>query len=199
MFKVQNSKYLKYSKYSILYMLRVIEEYITNDNCMTILVTAFLLGLVGSLHCAGMCGPIALSLPLRGVSVLEKIWGSTLWSIGRIITYSLMGALFGLIGTGFKLLGFQQVISVAMGILMIISVFLPALFEKYTFGRLIRIFNPIRRGIQRLFNEKNNKALFLIGIFNGLLPCGLIYVAIAGAIGTAEFPAAILYMALFGL
>ncbi len=166
---------------------------------MEILITAFLLGLAGSLHCVGMCGPIALSLPLRGESVLQKIWGSILWSLGRIVTYSLMGALFGLIGSGFKLLGFQQVISVAMGIVMVLSVFLPALFKKYTFGGLRAIFNPVRKGFQNLFREKNNKALFLIGIANGLLPCGLVYVAVAGAIGTADFLPAIGYMALFGL
>ena len=164
-----------------------------------IFLTAFLLGLFGSLHCAGMCGPIALSLPLRGESLLQKIWGSILWSLGRIVTYSLMGALFGLIGSGFKMLGFQQVISIAMGILMILSVFLPSLAKRFTSGAMISFFNPIRKGMQHLFREKNNKALFLIGIFNGLLPCGLVYMAIAGAIGTADFRLAIAYMALFGL
>jgi len=165
---------------------------------MMIFLTAFLLGLFGSLHCAGMCGPIALSLPLRGESLLQKIWGSILWSLGRIVTYSLMGALFGLIGSGFKLLGFQQVISIAMGILMILSVFLPSLLKKFTSGAMVSFLNPIRKGMQRLFREKNNKALFLIGIFNGLLPCGLLYVAIAGAIGTSDMLKAISYMALFG-
>lgn len=166
---------------------------------MTILLTAFLLGLMGSLHCVGMCGPIALSLPLRGETIVQKIWGSTLWSTGRIVTYSLMGALFGLIGEGFKLLGYQQIISITMGILMILSVLLPALFKKFTFGYLISVFDPIRRGMQRLFQEKNNKALFLIGLFNGLLPCGLVYLAIAGAIGSADLLTAIGYMVLFGL
>ena len=153
---------------------------------MTILFTAFILGLMGSLHCIGMCGPIALSLPLRGKTVWQKIWGSTLWSIGRIITYSIMGALFGVIGSGLKILGYQQVISIIVGILMILSVFLPALFKNYNFGSLSFIFSPIRRGMQRLFQEKNNRALFLLGIFNGLLPCGLVYMAIAGAIGDSR-------------
>jgi len=166
---------------------------------MSILVTALLLGLMGSLHCVGMCGPIALSLPLRGETVIQKIWGSILWSLGRIVTYSTMGALFGLIGTGFKMLGYQQTISITIGFLMILSVFLPAFFKKFSNLGLIALFNPIRKGMQRLFQEKNNKALFLIGIFNGLLPCGLVYLAIAGAIGTADFRLAIGYMALFGL
>ncbi|MCX6221466.1 MAG: sulfite exporter TauE/SafE family protein [Bacteroidia bacterium] len=166
---------------------------------MTILITAFLLGLMGSLHCVGMCGPIALSLPLQGNTILRKIWGSTLWSLGRIVTYSLMGALFGLIGAGFKMLGYQQIISIAIGVGMILSVILPSLFKKFTFGALLSIFNPIRKGMQRLFQEKNNRALFLIGIFNGLLPCGLVYFAIAGAIASADLVSAVGYMALFGL
>lgn len=166
---------------------------------MTILFTAFILGLMGSLHCVGMCGPIALSLPLRGKTVWLKIWGSTLWSVGRIVTYGFMGALFGAIGSGLKILGYQQAISIAAGVLMIISVFLPTLFKNQNFGSLSFIFNPIRRGMQRLFQEKNNRALFLLGIFNGLLPCGLVYMAIAGAIGTAEFFSSTFYMVLFGL
>lgn len=166
---------------------------------MTILITAFVLGLMGSLHCVGMCGPIALSLPLRSGSIPGKITGSVLWSLGRIVTYSLMGALFGLIGSGFRLLGYQQVISVVIGIVMILSAILPSLNHRLTSGGTISLFSPVRKGMQHLLQEKNNHALFLIGIFNGLLPCGLVYLAIAGAIGSAGWVPAIAYMALFGL
>lgn len=166
---------------------------------MTILITALLLGLMGSMHCAGMCGPLALSLPLRGTSILQKCWGGILWSLGRIVTYGLMGALFGMIGAGFRMIGFQQIISVVMGVLMILSIILPSIFKKYTSGAAAHLLNPVRRGMQHLFREKNNKALFLIGIFNGLLPCGLIYLAIAGAIGTSALLPAIGYMVLFGI
>ena len=166
---------------------------------MTILYTALILGLAGSLHCVGMCGPIALSLPLRSKTIPGKIWGGTLWSLGRILTYSIMGALFGLIGSGFKMLGYQQIISIVIGGMMIISVFLPALFNKFSSGSRLALFNPIRRGMQQLFKVRNNRALLLIGIFNGLLPCGLVYMAIAGAIATADFVYSVLYMALFGL
>jgi sulfite exporter TauE/SafE len=166
---------------------------------MAILFTAFLLGLMGSLHCVGMCGPIALSLPLRGDTIVQKIWGSTLWSLGRILTYSIMGVLFGLIGSGFKMLGYQQIISILIGSLMILSVFLPSLFKKFAFGRITALFNPLRKGLQQLLKEKNNRALFLIGLFNGLLPCGLVYMAVAGAIATSDVFYAMLFMALFGL
>jgi len=164
-----------------------------------ILYTAFLLGLAGSLHCVGMCGPIALSLPLRSKTISGKIWGSALWSLGRILTYSIMGTLFGLIGSGFKMLGYQQIISILIGAMMILSVFLPSLFKKFTAGSITALFNPIRRGMQHLLKEKNNRALFLIGIFNGLLPCGLVYMSVAGAIATSDFYYSVLFMILFGL
>jgi sulfite exporter TauE/SafE len=164
-----------------------------------ILFTAFILGLAGSLHCVGMCGPIALSLPLRGTTIPAKILGSTLWSLGRILTYSIMGALFGLIGSGFKMLGYQQVISIAVGVMMILSVFLPALFRNFPSVSFTALFSPVRRGMQRLLKERNNRALFLIGIFNGLLPCGLVYMAVAGAIATADLIYAVLFMILFGI
>jgi uncharacterized protein len=166
---------------------------------MSIVHTAFFLGLAGSFHCVGMCGPIALSLPLRGDSVFRKIWGSILWSAGRIVTYSLIGALFGVIGEGFKLIGFQQVISIAIGILMIFTVILPSVFKNFSFGHTLPFIGHIRNGMKHLFQGKNLMALFLIGIFNGLLPCGLVYLAVAGAIGTADLWKGIAYMALFGL
>lgn len=166
---------------------------------MSIIYTAFVLGLAGSFHCVGMCGPIALSLPLRGDSILQKIWGSILWSAGRIVTYSLIGALFGLIGEGFKLIGYQQIISIVIGILMILSVILPSVFKNFSISKSFPFLNHLRNGMRTLFQGKNLMALFLIGIFNGLLPCGLVYLAVAGAIGTADVLKGIAYMALFGL
>ena len=65
---------------------------------MTILLSAFVLGLMGSFHCAGMCGPIAIALPLHGNVVSQKILGGTLYNVGRTITYGIMGAIFGFLG-----------------------------------------------------------------------------------------------------
>ncbi|MCE1198310.1 MAG: sulfite exporter TauE/SafE family protein [Marinilabiliales bacterium] len=166
---------------------------------MSILITALVLGLMGSLHCVGMCGPLALSLPLRGDRTMQKILGSMLWSLGRIVTYGIMGALFGAIGSGFKMLGYQQAISVILGVTMILFALLPSLFNRMTFQPLQKIFQPMRLGMQRLLREKNRRALFILGLFNGLLPCGLVYMAIAGALGTGDFYLSIAYMALFGL
>ena len=166
---------------------------------MEILITGLLLGLMGSFHCVGMCGPIAISLPLHGNSFAQKAFGGILYNLGRTLTYGLMGAVFGLIGQGFQLMGFQKWISIAMGALMVLSVLLPSVFKKINLGNKIPFTSWLRRGIQKLFAKRSYGGLFLIGLLNGFLPCGLVYMAIAGSIGTADLYYGIAFMILFGL
>ena len=100
-------------------------------------ITALTIGLIGSLHCLGMCGPIAVALPLSKASWSEKIAGALLYNMGRIITYGAMGAIFGLLGRGIKLAGLQQWASIGLGIIMIVSVLFPVVFrEKINIGKL---------------------------------------------------------------
>jgi len=168
---------------------------------MTILLSALVLGIMGSFHCAGMCGPIAVALPLHGNTVLQKIFGGTLYNLGRTLTYGIMGALFGMLGQGIHLLGFQQKVSVVMGALMIISVLFPALFRnQYNLDKsLFSFVGKLKKSIGKLFTVRSFSSLFFIGLLNGLLPCGLVYIAIAGAIGTGNSAQGTLYMILFGL
>ena len=90
-----------------------------------IIFAAFAMGLLGSFHCVGMCGPLALSLPLNDNSVWSKFSGGLLYNAGRIVTYSLFGFVFGIIGKSVALFGFQQWLSIALGILIIVFVILP--------------------------------------------------------------------------
>ncbi len=168
---------------------------------MTILISAFVIGLMGSFHCAGMCGPIAIALPLHGNTVPQKIFGGALYNIGRTITYGIMGAIFGLLGQGLQLLGFQQKISVVMGAVMIISVLFPALFRnQYSMEKSwLKAVGKLKKTIAGMFSIRSFQSLFFIGMLNGLLPCGLVYMAIAGAIGTGGAIQGSLYMILFGL
>ncbi|MGQ1785920.1 sulfite exporter TauE/SafE family protein [Saccharicrinis sp. GN24d3] len=165
---------------------------------MEIILSGFVLGIMGSVHCAGMCGPIALSLPLYGKGAVAKVSGGLMYNIGRTVTYGIMGAFFGIIGQGLSLVGFQQWVSVIMGALMIASVLIPSLFKNVN-GANIPIAGLIRKGIQKLFVKKSFGRLFFIGLLNGLLPCGLVYLAIAGAIGTGDVTTGTLFMVLFGL
>jgi len=168
---------------------------------MAILLSALVLGLMGSFHCVGMCGPIAIALPLHGNTVPQKIFGGTLYNLGRTLTYGAMGAVFGLLGQGINMIGFQQWVSVIMGAIMIISVVFPGLFrnqnnmEKSWFS----VVGKLKKSIGALFTVRSFSSLFFIGLLNGLLPCGLVYIAIAGAIGTGSATEGTLYMILFGL
>lgn len=166
---------------------------------MEILITALLIGLMGSFHCAGMCGPIAISLPLRGENIFQKVFGGVLYNFGRTITYGLMGAIFGLIGQGFQMLGFQRWISIFMGVLMIMSVLFPAWTRKIESAQYLSFTVSLRKAIQKIFTSRSYGGLFIIGLLNGLLPCGLVYMAVAGAIGTGDALYGTLYMILFGL
>ncbi len=165
------------------------------------LFTALTIGLVGSLHCIGMCGPIAVALPLGRRSWVDKAFGSFLYNIGRAITYGFIGALFGLLGKGLHFAGLQQWASIAMGVVMIVSVVFPVIFrEKIKIGKLttgysVRLISRFRE----LFGKHSHRNLFLIGLLNGLLPCGLVYVAVAGAVNTNDVLTGALFMIVFGL
>lgn len=158
---------------------------------------AFLTGLLGSLHCMGMCGPIALALPVVGSSVAGKIAGRIIYNAGRIVTYSLMGALLGSFGLGLRLAGMQQSISIAAGVLIVLT----AIFSSRWLERIVG--NPFRwikaGAMQKLFSSHSFSALFLIGFFNGMLPCGFVYVGLMAAVAMQGVFEGALFMALFGL
>ncbi len=163
--------------------------------------TALFIGLVGSLHCIGMCGPIAVALPLGRKSWWHRTLGGLTYNTGRIITYALLGALFGLLGQGIEMAGLQRWASILIGIAMVLSVLFPVLFkgkaklEQFLFGYAGRMISKFRK----LFTVNSLPSLFLIGLLNGLLPCGLVYVAIAGALNTNDVLNGVLFMVVFGL
>ncbi len=164
-------------------------------------LSALTLGLIGSFHCVGMCGPIALAIPLKTSSWLARITGGLIYNIGRAITYALMGIVFGLLGRGLVMSGFQQWVSVIMGAIMILSVITPSLY-KNRFNAEKGIFSfvgKVKLSLGKLFTQRSYGSLFLIGLLNGLLPCGLVYVAIAAAIATGSSVGGGLFMFIFGL
>ncbi len=163
--------------------------------------TGFIVGLVGSFHCIGMCGPIALALPITGESNIKMILGRILYNLGRIITYTVLGALFGLFGSRLVLFGLQQDLSILIGILIFLYVITPRrLKNKISESKIYKLISsPIKTQFARLLSKKSNSSLLTIGILNGFLPCGFVYVGIAGAVSTVDFLSGALYMALFGL
>jgi sulfite exporter TauE/SafE len=164
-------------------------------------VTPLTIGIVGSLHCIGMCGPIVVALPLKNQNLFTKILGAILYNSGRVATYGLLGVLFGLLGRGIHMAGFQQWTSIILGIAMIVSVLFPFVFrEKITVGNLLAgMAARLIARLKKLFASRSYHSLLLIGLLNGLLPCGLVYVAIAGAISSGGVISGALFMVLFGL
>ncbi len=162
--------------------------------------TAFIIGLVGNAHCAGMCGPIALALPLKNENWFTRIGGGLVYNTGRITTYILLGAIFGLLGKGLNVAGFQLWASIVIGILMIVMVVVPLIFKNLpSLNNLFEGYSTrLMSGFRNLFRKGDTKSLFGIGLLNGILPCGLVYVAVAGAINTGDVVSAMFYMALFG-
>ena len=163
--------------------------------------SAFILGLLGSFHCAGMCGPIAFVLPIDRSNSAKKLVQIGLYHIGRLLTYSFIGFIFGWIGKGLYLAGFQQRISILIGVLMIVMILIPVrIFNKYNFSKpLYSAVGKVKSGLGKLLKQKSNKALFSIGILNGFLPCGMVYMALVGAMAGGTSLDGAFYMALFGL
>ena len=162
---------------------------------------AFMIGIVGSFHCVGMCGPLALSLPLSNNSMAAKFIGALMYNAGRIVTYSFFGLVFGLIGQTAALFNFQQWLSIIIGVVILLFIIVPKKYKmqysasSYTTG----FFTKLRSRLSKLFTQKNHSSLFVIGLLNGLLPCGLVYMAVAGSLATGDVVESILFMAFFGL
>lgn len=165
------------------------------------LYTALIFGLISSLHCIGMCGPIAMMLPVDRNNPTKKAIQILLYHAGRLTSYAMLGMLFGLLGRGLYVAGIQQQISIIMGVLMIVLALLPEkVFARYNFSRPIYNFiSKVKTSLGSQFKRKSPDALFTIGVLNGLLPCGLVYAALFGAITMQSVTFSISYMLLYGL
>jgi uncharacterized protein len=163
--------------------------------------SAFILGLLGNIHCLGMCGPIALLLPLKRGGFFTKILSITLYNLGRILTYTLFGALFGLFGRMLELAGFQQYFSLVMGGVIIVGLFLPYYMKKTNIVACYMYIcvGKIKGAFKDLLKNRSYFSLFSIGVLNGLLPCGMVYMALAGAVLAGSWYMGALYMAVFGV
>ncbi|POR24539.1 hypothetical protein BWK58_07975 [Flavobacterium columnare] len=163
--------------------------------------SAFILGLISSLHCVGMCGPIAMMLPVDRKNQTKKVIQIIIYNIGRIMSYILLGSFFGLLGRGLFLAGFQQKMSIIIGILMIVIVLVPEkVFAQYNFSKPVFIMlSKVKTLLGQQFKNKTYQSIFMIGLLNGFLPCGLVYVALFGAIAMQKVSLSIVYMALYGI
>ncbi|WP_138991065.1 sulfite exporter TauE/SafE family protein [Larkinella sp. C7] len=161
------------------------------------IIAALTTGLVGSLHCVGMCGPLAMALPVGRLPRSQRGLAMGLYHVGRITAYAGLGLLVGTIGQGLLLAGLQRSVSIAAGLFLLLWVLfqhgkLPGL--SLNGGR-----SWVTRPMSRFLQSPTLQAFTGLGFLNGLLPCGFLYVALTGAITTGSAVTGAFYMALFGL
>lgn len=155
-----------------------------------------LLGLASSLHCVGMCGPIVLALN-RVSGLKQQGWARLLlYHGGRITTYVTLGLLVGLLGLGVRIGGWQQWLSIASGIMVLAVYFVPRMGWYKTKGIN---YQPITSRISKLMQKRTLLSSGLTGMLNGLLPCGMVYVAVAGSLAGGSMLQSAGFMAMFGL
>ncbi|MFP4227573.1 MAG: sulfite exporter TauE/SafE family protein [Salinivenus sp.] len=168
---------------------------------MTWLLAGCVFGFLGSLHCVGMCGPLALSLPGRDASRLRFLLERLLYNLGRAMTYTALGGMVGAAGRLVSLAGAQQVLSVGVGVLFLLVAAVPWVsrrvqrVEQAPSAFLQRIMAPIGT----LYRRGGTGSLFVVGLLNGLLPCGFVYAGLATALTAGTAAASMLFMAGFGL
>ena len=158
------------------------------------MIGAFTLGLLGSLHCLGMCGPLVL-LVNKSHKDQNSVW---LYHTGRLIAYIALGTLVGLIGFSLQIFKVQQFATIGIGLLLIVSFTIPQV-NRY----LLKLYNStgLSVAVRKLFTNSDNKKTRVLGagLLNGFIPCGLTYVAAGYALVFGTIGNGILYMLMFGL
>ncbi|NNK72043.1 MAG: sulfite exporter TauE/SafE family protein [Flavobacteriaceae bacterium] len=148
-----------------------------------------------------MCGPIAFMLPVDRSNNIRRVSQVSVYHIGRLISYSAIGLLFGWLGQGLFLFGIQQQLSIIIGLIMILIVILPIkVLSRISLTKpLYRIISKIKSAMGSALKKKSPDTLLTIGFLNGFLPCGLVYMAAIGSVASGEVWKGGLYMLLFGL
>lgn len=163
-----------------------------------LLSVAFLLGLASTFHCVGMCGPISLALPLDRSSSLSILSGLVQYHLGRIITYSLLGLLIGSIGFSLQLFRVLQWLSIVMGVVMIVLAWKRQWIHKLELRNNFLMMR-VTKGMGSMLASDSPLKFPALGALNGLLPCGMVFVALGNALLSGTVPGAMAGMAAFGL
>lgn len=157
-------------------------------------------GFLGSFHCIGMCGPLALSLPQKSAEKLYFLGSRTIYNLGRVVTYTMLGGAVGLLSSMISISGYQQGLSIGVGIFLLLALawnnvrVALAKMESYSFS----LIGKLTGHMKNLFGNGNIGSLFLIGILNGFLPCGFVYLALSSALTLGTVGDSMFFMAGFG-
>ena len=161
---------------------------------MGLIIAAFTLGLAGSLHCSAMCGPLLISLSMGDKGKANYLKSTIIHHSGRIFAYAIMGTFMGVLGSVFSIGGFQQKLSLVAGVFLLLTLFV-SLKCKNESG----LTSWIKRKWAQFIQERNIKKRFFLGALNGLLPCGLVYTALAAAAVAGSWYEGGLFMMVFGI
>jgi uncharacterized protein len=166
---------------------------------MSYVALAFFSGLFGSLHCVAMCGPLVMALPLAKQSALLALLQRLLYQAGRILVYMLMGLLLGWIGSRFSILGLQQGVSIVTGALLVgLALFHFSTKKNSSLSKWqLKLISPLSVWMGKVLIKPYGG--FFAGMLNGLIPCGMVYLALAGAVNTGSIMSGAYYMLYFGL
>ena len=152
---------------------------------------AFALGLLGSLHCAAMCGPLMLALPVAPGGTGRFVVGRIIYQLGRVMTYCLLGVVAGLIGKSIFLAGLQRWLSISLGVAILLGFLVSKKISVST--PVVRLVTGLKTAMSAQLRQRSLRSLALLGMLNGLLPCGLVYVAMAGAVSRGTLLNAVLH------
>lgn len=167
---------------------------------LPVLIAGFTLGAAGSLHCIGMCGPLSLALPIHTLSGSRRFFSLLSYQLGRVCTYTIIGILFGLAGRSIALAGYQQWFSIVLGSLVLLLALLYYLHRTVQPRWLLQFYGWVQHWIGRLLRTARGPGgFFLLGMANGLLPCGMVYIALAGTLSLSSVSQSAGFMAMFGL
>ena len=166
----------------------------------TILIAGFTLGFAGSLHCIAMCGPLSLALPTAHLSPSLKVWYLFIYQLGRVLTYSILGFIFSVAGRGIFIAGFQQWFSITMGMLMLLMAVIYFIQKtSIHFSLLNGLYARLSILMGRIIKSNLGIISFaLLGMANGLLPCGMVYIALATVLSMHSLANGVGFMAMFG-
>jgi len=166
------------------------------------LIVAFTLGLFGSLHCIGMCGPLAIAFcDKESDTTFQRMYSGMAYNLGRTSTYALLGLIFGLLGSFIVVVDLQKVLSILLGVLLVVSFLLSYDIDQKINGlpSVRKFYDNLRKGISNMYTKAKQYDPFTLGAANGLLPCGLVYLALAGAVASGSLLDGMVFMTFFGL
>ena len=163
-------------------------------------ISAVLIGLTGSIHCIAMCSSITLLIGGDKHSkkyTLQRI----LYNVGRLIGYAVLGIIAGILGHVAWFFGVQQWLSIAFGIILLLGLILygSKSIHNPKWKPLLKLTTWLKLSFSNIYSWNSSFKGLFIGLLNGFLPCGLVYMALIGALSTPSFSGSIVYMLIFGL